>query len=383
MLPDRVFPVVGRLVLLHDQFPVHFHAQTGQPGQCRIAVHKGEIVLIVHIVQNTCPHIVVDAHALFLNDRIVAGGVHVQTGSQRNGAERAVRRKGHIVALSHGCDLLDLGDAAGMRQVRLYDVHAAAGQQTLEVIFGKQPLTCGDGDVAACGDLLKALHVLTQDRLLNEHGVKLLQLFGQDLGHGLVHPTVEVDGNAKIFAADLTDGRHPLQHRIDLIVGVDHLQFLGCIHLNGPEALVHFLLGGSSHVTGAIPADPRIYLHAIPALTPHELVDRHAKHLAFDIPQGLIDAGNGAHQHTAAPIKACPVEHRPKPLNVGGILADEVVPHLLHTGQHRLGMSLQNGLAPTGNAAVGLDLHKAPSGPHIVRIDRCDLHPAIPFPPYL
>ena len=164
-----------------------------------------------------------DADALLLDYGVVAGGVHVQAAGQSNGTQGAVGGQGHVIGLSHGGDLFHLRKAACMAQVRLDDVHAASLQQALEVVLGEQTLAGGNGHIAGSGDLLERLHVLAQHRLLDEHGVKLLQLFGQHLGHGLVHTAVEVNGNAEVLAAALTDGGHALQNSIHFVVGVDHL----------------------------------------------------------------------------------------------------------------------------------------------------------------
>lgn len=136
-----------------------------------------------------------DANALLLNDGVVAGGVHIQAAGQRDGAKGTVGRQRHIVSLRHGGNFLHLGQAAGVAQVGLDDIHAAGLQKALEIILGKQALTGGNGDVARGGDFFKAFHVFAQDRLLDEHGIKFFQLFGQDLCHGLVNAAVKINGN--------------------------------------------------------------------------------------------------------------------------------------------------------------------------------------------
>ena len=81
-----------------------------------------------------------DADALLLDHGVVAGGVHVQAAGQSDGAQRAVGSQGNVVGFGHGGDLLDLGQAAGVAQVGLDDVHTAGLQQALEVILGEQTL---------------------------------------------------------------------------------------------------------------------------------------------------------------------------------------------------------------------------------------------------
>ena len=85
MPPDGIFPVVGRPVFLLHQLPVDLHAQSRAAGKLHESVGKCEIFRISDIIQHAFAHIVMDADALFLDDRIIAGGIYVQAGGQRNG----------------------------------------------------------------------------------------------------------------------------------------------------------------------------------------------------------------------------------------------------------------------------------------------------------
>ena len=49
-------------------------------------------------------------------------------------------------------------------------------------------------------------------------------------------PAVEVDRDAEVFAAGLADRRDAFQNGVDLIIGIDHLQFFGRIHLDRGKA---------------------------------------------------------------------------------------------------------------------------------------------------
>ena len=46
-----------------------------------ISVDKAEIFFVMDIVQHAFSHIIVDPHALFLDNGVITGGVHLQTGS--------------------------------------------------------------------------------------------------------------------------------------------------------------------------------------------------------------------------------------------------------------------------------------------------------------
>ena len=185
---------------------------------------------------------------------------------------------------------------------------------------------------------------------------------------------MEVDGNAKVLAAALTDGGHALQNSVHLVVGVDHLQLLSGVHLDGGKAGVLAFQSGSAHIAGAIATDPAVHTHVVTAGTAHELVHRGIEELALDVPQSLINAGNGAHEHAAAPVEPGTVQHSGKIFDPHGVLANEVGLHLLDTGQHGGAVALQHRLAPAGKALVGHDLNKAPAGTDGIGVDFNDLH---------
>ena len=84
MMPNWIFPVVGILILFHYQFFVHINAKSCPLRQFYIAVCKLKVVLIFNIVKYAFTHIVVDTDALLLNDRIIAGSIHIQAGSKGN-----------------------------------------------------------------------------------------------------------------------------------------------------------------------------------------------------------------------------------------------------------------------------------------------------------
>ena len=100
--------------------------------------------------------------------------------------------------------------------------------------------------------------------------------------------------------------------------------------------------------------------------------------LPLDIPERLVDPGHGAHQNGAAPVEACPVQHIPKVLDPHGVGPQQIVLHLLHTGQDGGGLALDHRLAPAGEAAVRLDLDKSPAGTDQICRYICDHHVVIP-----
>src|SRR5690606_39423775 len=126
--PERAAPAVShRGALAHVVF-IDFDAPAGTLRDGHHAVLVGERLAVADVVEQVVVGVVVDAQALFLDEGVVAAGVDLQAGRQRDRAERAVQRQGDVVGLGHGGDLAGLGDAAGVRRIGLDDVHIALGQ---------------------------------------------------------------------------------------------------------------------------------------------------------------------------------------------------------------------------------------------------------------
>ena len=99
--------------------------------------------LVHHVVQDFGALVVVDADALLLDQEVGRREAHLQARGQGKGAERAVRGQLDVVDLGQGGDLADLGDAAGVREVRLR--HGDSGlQRGQEFLPAVEPLTRGD-----------------------------------------------------------------------------------------------------------------------------------------------------------------------------------------------------------------------------------------------
>ena len=88
---------------------------------------------------------------------------------------------------------------------------------------------------------------------------------------------------------------------------VDQPHFLAAVHLEGVEAVRLQACDAGDDVGRAVAADPAIDLHAVAHQAAEQFVHRHAQGLALDVPQRLVDAGDGAHQDRAAAIEAAAV----------------------------------------------------------------------------
>ena len=80
MSPYRIFPMVWILIFLKHQFFIYVHTKSWQSWKFCKSVLKCKIFPVFHIVQNALSYIIMDSHALFLDHRIVADGIHLGKG---------------------------------------------------------------------------------------------------------------------------------------------------------------------------------------------------------------------------------------------------------------------------------------------------------------
>jgi hypothetical protein len=316
----------------------------------------------------------VDAERLLLDERVVAHGIQLQVRREGDRSERAVERERDVVRLRHRGDLPRLGDPARMRWVGLHDVDVPVGEDALEVPPRVQSLAERDRRRAVVGDLLERFRMLGQHRLLDEHQPERLELLRDHLGHRPVHATVEIDADAEVLSHRLADRLHARQHRVDLRVRVDDLHLLGGVHLHRRESARAAVPRHRRRVGRPVAADPRVDADAIAQLATQQRVHGNAERLALDVPQRLIDPGEGAHVHAAAAVESAAVQHRPVILDQRRILADQIVGQLLDGGGDRVRASLEHRLTPPGDPLVRLDLEEAPPRRDDERGERSDLH---------
>ena len=93
-------------------------------------------------------------------------------------------------------------------------------------------------------------------------------------------------------------------------------------------------------------------------LAAEQVIHGHAGHLALDVPEGLVHAGDGVVEHGAvAPIGADHA-HLPDVLDAGDVLADE---QGLHVIRHRMG----NGHPPLGVGGAADAVQAGLRGDHL------------------
>ena len=137
-----------------------------------------------------------------------------------------------------------------------------------------------------------------------------------------MHTTVKIHAYTDVLAHRIPYGRHIRQHRIDLGVAVDELQLLAGIHLHRTETPRHRVSRRVGGIRRTIATNPGIHTDALAHPATEQLADRHAERLALDVPQRLIDAGNGTHEDRPAAIEAAAIHDRPEVFDVARVLAD-------------------------------------------------------------
>ena len=180
-----------------------------------------------------------------------------------------------------------------------------------------------------------------------------------------MYTAVEVDADAQSGPARFSHCGNALDSGVDFFIAVDVLQFFGGVHLHGQETLFRHFPGGHAYFCGPVAPDPRIHFHFIARQAAEQLVNGCIVVLSFDVPQRLVDAGNGAHQNGAAAIKTGAVHHVPVVFYMHGIFPQEVFHQFVHRRFHGGGLSFDYRLAPAGNAGVGFNFQEQPAGRHL------------------
>ncbi|MNO95535.1 hypothetical protein D3C76_871800 [compost metagenome] len=172
---------------------------------------------------------------------------------------------------------------------------------------------------------------------------------------------MEVDADADVRPHRITHGGDVGQGQVDLVEGIEELQLFGAVHFHRGEPPADRFFRSTRGVGRAVAADPRIHADLVPHLATQQVTDRHTQRLALDVPQRLVDTGQGAHVDRAATVEAAAIEHGPDVFDVARVFADQVVGQFFNGGSNRVRAAFDHGLTPAGHAFVGLDLEEAPA----------------------
>ena len=129
------------------------------------------------------------------------------------------------------------------------------------------------------------------------------------------------------------------------------------------------------HAPGDAGAGGAVHAHAVAAGAAQELEDGHAVGLARQVPEGDVDAADGAHLDRAAHVTGPALVHElPKLFDAAGILAHEKRLQALHLGDDALGVVLQVRLAQAEELGIGVDFEPDPAWRHADDLETGDLH---------
>ena len=108
---------------------------------------------------------------------------------------------------------------------------------------------------------------------------------------------------------------------------------------------------------------------AVTGAATQQFIDRHAQRLAFDIPEGDVDGGDGGGQDALRREEATTEEHLPEMLRAEGILANEQGLEVFDGALHRQFAPGNSGFTQTADAFVRLDDNEAKGAPLPGEID--------------
>ncbi len=137
------------------------------------------------------------------------------------------------------------------------------------------------------------------------------------------------------------------------------------IELERREALLHGRQGLLGHTIRIATAGPpvRVDAQSRPEGAPEQVVDRLTGCFAHEVPQGLLEAADGAVQiHRPALGGEIGIGHVREVLDVERAAVDQVAPELLDVGlDGSIAVQLRVALAPAVQAIVGFELDEEPA----------------------
>ncbi len=107
---------------------------------------------------------------------------------------------------------------------------------------------------------------------------------------------MEVDGDVSVSAEDLPRGGDAPDDAVELADGGQRAHPAARVHLDGCQACLDLLPDVVRDLLRLVAAHPAVDPDPVPHGAPEELVDGRTEALPGDVPQGLVDAGDGAGQ---------------------------------------------------------------------------------------
>src|SRR5690606_38765100 len=224
----RRFPRAVVEVFLEGFF-VDLDAQTWAFGDFDVAVDDLERLLEQAFAKR----------GLFLAEEVGRAGVDLDADSQRDGAERAMRRH-RDVARFRGCgDLAGFEDPADVRGVRLKDGNRLTFDELLELPAGVQPFARGEGAAWGRRDAHERIGIAGEDRFFDKHQVILFESPQKLASQRRAGAAVQVDGDVDLAPDAFARLSHEalglveVGWRLDRLGGPDRAEFVGCERVGG------------------------------------------------------------------------------------------------------------------------------------------------------
>ena len=234
---------------------------------------------------------------------------------------------GDVFGLGHDGDLLEFGDAAGVGDVGLQDIHGVVVDDVGEGEFGVEAFAGGDGDGDFAADFEEFAYAFLGYGLFVEEGVVFLEAVAEfdgvhdvELGVGFDEDVdLVADGFADLGDSGFGDCRFSLGDLV--VVGLREWIELhgGVAHVDDDFCLFGVLFGRAGVCVPAVGVDA----DSVSLRSAEELVYGAIKDLAFEVPEGDVDAADGGHGEAAAFARGVVVHIGPDRLGVKGVTVDD------------------------------------------------------------
>ncbi len=229
-------------------------------------------------------------------------------------------------------------------------------------------------------DELQRIDVVLRHRLLDEHRPHPPQFVADLDRQGGGHLAVEIEGQFDARPdqfAHLSGAGDEFVDPLRRLVRAPRARRAGLEGVEAPrpaqvgEPLLRRLARRASRLADA---PVGVDAHAIARRAAEELVDRHPVVFPGDVPQRVIDPGEGAHEHVAAPEEGRAVDVLPVVLDSQWIFAEQVIGQLLDRRHRALRLPLQRRFPPPHDAVIGRNLDEPHPGVRKELVDLRDLH---------
>jgi len=134
---------------------------------------------------------------------------------------------------------------------------------------------------------------------------------------------VEVHADVDLVAHDVAYLGEAVDRRLYRGGGLDPAELRGGVHLHRRQSRLDTLAGRLPDRRGPVAADPAVHSHSIPDRPAEQFVRGRAERLPAEVPQRLVEPGDGRHVDRAAAVEPPAVHRLPVVLDGRGVLAEQ------------------------------------------------------------